>query len=233
MTNASSSSASLWPFVRFAPVSPCDCCNRWTQNWTWDARFDLTKVEWKIPVTSHKLPWHCHSCLVHPMLLAFFPQVHITSAWSTYCPPSAFLQSCFAAGPHSVCTTLLLPLMNLLKFLLSLFLKTLEVPLNGSTTDQHISHSWQFHIVSKLAANALCPVTQVTNEEANLWGTTVVTGLRLGFMLLISTLWVQQISQFLIHITVCLSCPCFITLPMGMLWRIVLKALLKSSQINI
>lgn len=85
-------------------------------------------------------------------------------------------------------TTLLLPLMNLLKFLLSLFLKTLEVPLNGSTTDQHISHSWQFHIVSKLAANALCPVTQVTNEEANLWGTTVVTGLQLGFVLLISTL---------------------------------------------
>lgn len=104
MTNASSSSASLWPFVRFAPVSPCDCCNRWTQNWTWDARFDLTKVEWKIPVTSHKLPWHYHSCLVHPMLLAFFPQVHITSAWSTYCPPSAFLQSCFTAGLHSVCT---------------------------------------------------------------------------------------------------------------------------------
>lgn len=130
-------------------------------------------------------------------------------------------------------TTLHLLLMNLLKFLFSLFLWSLEDLLNGSTTNRCISHSQQFHIVCKLAANALCPVTQVTNEEVNLWGTTGATGLQLGFTLLITTLRVQQLSQFLIHITVCLSCPRFISLSMGMLWKLVLKALLKSSQINI
>lgn len=75
-----------------------------------------------------------------------------------------------------------------------------------------LHRSSQFFIICKHAEGAFGPIFQVTDEEnsqywpsINPWGTAVVTGLQLDFELVIFTLWVQQFSQFSVHLTVHLS----------------------------
>ncbi|GAB0185708.1 mitochondrial enolase superfamily member 1 [Grus japonensis] len=47
----------------------------------------------------------------------------------------------------------------------SLFLQHVEVPLDGSTTLWHISHSSQHNVICRLAEGTFCPIIQIINED--------------------------------------------------------------------
>ncbi|KAK4810833.1 hypothetical protein QYF61_008805 [Mycteria americana] len=96
-----------------------------------------------------------------------------------------------------------LPLVELHEVPVSPFLQSVQVPLDGSTTLWHISHSSQICVISKLAEGTLCLIIQIINEDVEhdrtqywgqYWGTPLVTGLQLDFMPLITTLWAWPFS---------------------------------------
>ena len=83
-----------------------------------------------------------------------------------------------------------------------------DASLNGSTTLWRISYSSQFHVISKLSATSCRPLMKMLDRpgpSVDPWGTILVAGLKVDFLPLITTLWVQLLVQFLIHLTVCSS----------------------------
>ncbi|KAK4825192.1 hypothetical protein QYF61_025120, partial [Mycteria americana] len=125
--------------------------------------------------------------------------------------PGPFLPSCFPADqplarPGPQVQNFALPLVELHEVSVSPFLQPVDVPLDGSMTLQHISHS----------------------SHIDPWGTLLVTGYQPDFVSLITTLWTWLFSQFSIHLTVCSSSPYINRLSMRILWETASKALLKS-----
>ncbi|GAB0186707.1 ectonucleotide pyrophosphatase/phosphodiesterase family member 3 [Grus japonensis] len=64
-----------------------------------------------------------------------------------------------------------LPLVGLHEVPVNPFLQPVEVPLDGSMTLWHISHSSQFGVISRLAEGTLCPIMQIINEDVELYWT--------------------------------------------------------------
>jgi len=83
---------------------------------------------------------------------------HIAGSCSTWCPPGysgPFLESCFKLGGVGLflprCRTLHFSLLKFMGFLSSSFLQPVEVPLDGSATVGHTSHSSHFSVIRRLA----------------------------------------------------------------------------------
>ncbi|KAK4824703.1 hypothetical protein QYF61_017929 [Mycteria americana] len=57
------------------------------------------------------------------------------------------------------------PFVELPEVPVSPFLQPVKVPLNGSTTIWHISHSFQSCIICKLVEGAPCPIILIINED--------------------------------------------------------------------
>ncbi|KAK4826285.1 hypothetical protein QYF61_007132 [Mycteria americana] len=81
------------------------------------------------------------------------------SSWST---PSIYLVS--GLVPPQVQDFALHPV-ELYEVPVSPFLQPVQVPLDGSTTLWHISHSPQFCVICKRAEGTLCPIIQIINED--------------------------------------------------------------------
>lgn len=104
---------------------------------------------------------------------------------------------------------------ELLEVLISSFLWLVKVPLKSSPLLQHIHHSPQSGTICKLAENiaTCCPIIPVISKHiTQSWpqyqyfrGTPLVTSHKLGFALLIKTLWTPSSSQFSKHLLVHLS----------------------------
>ncbi|KAF1440525.1 Zinc finger RNA-binding protein, partial [Pygoscelis papua] len=96
-----------------------------------------------------------------------------------------------------------LPLVELHEIPIGPFLQPVEVPLDGSTTLWHISHSSQFvssanlwRVHSAPSSRSLMKVLNRTGPSIDPWCTLLVTSLQLGFILLINTFWAWPFSQF-------------------------------------
>lgn len=96
------------------------------------------------------------------------------------------------------------------------FLKPFVVPVSGGTTVWCINCSSLFCIIWKIAEYALCPITKSLvmmlssyHPTINPWGTSVVTEFQLDFVLLITTFWDWQFSQFSGHLIVCIVQPLY------------------------
>jgi len=96
-------------------------------------------------------------------------------------PQGLFYQATFQLGGprhalvHGVVPPLVqdsaLPIVDLHQVPVSLVLRPVKNPLNGSTTLWRINHSSSFGVISKLAAGTLCPIIDP-------WGTQLVTSLQ-------------------------------------------------------
>lgn len=87
--------------------------------------------------------------------------------------------------------------------------KFAQVPLHTNTTILYTTHSSIFHVIYKLTAGVLCPVSQDIKEGVKRQGHAIsprdpspVTGFQLHFLWLVTLFWAQPFSQYSIHLPV-------------------------------
>lgn len=141
---------------------------------------------------------------------------------SPACPGAWFTPSC---------RTLHTPLLKSVRFQFSHFFNLLMSlwmtawPSGAATTPPNFVSSANLLRVHPV------PVSRLLMKKSNsiCHGTDpwLVTGLRLDFVLLITTCYVHQLSQFSVHLAVHLSRPYLISLPMKTLWETMTEVFLK------
>lgn len=141
----------------------------------------------------------------------------------TRCPwsPGPFQQSCFPfictqlVQVHGVIPPMTLhsPVLNLMGFLCPV-LQPVEVSPNGII--------WVMNEKTKQCWTEYWPL-----------GTSLLTGLQLDLVQLITTLWTRSFVPFSFLLTVYLCSPYFINLSLKVLWEVVMKVLLKLRKIRL
>lgn len=87
----------------------------------------------------------------------------------------------------------------------------------SATPHSFVSSPNFLRMQSVLSSMSLLKMLNIIGPSIDLLGTPLVTGIQGDFMLLITSLWAQQFSRFLIHLTVYLSSLYFIGLSMRVL----------------
>lgn len=185
-------------------------------HWTYD-------FQWFSGPHIFNKSWHCwgwkplsraHCWLMFNLMSTKTPISFSAKLLSSWFSPSMYW--CLGLFFHR-CRTLQFSLLNFMRFLST----SLEFPPNspgcwGSSDWQHNPLAYQplpqFCVTCKFvevhsATSSTSPSKNKTRPSIDTWDTPLVTGLQLGFVSLITTLWTWLFSQFSIHLSVFSSHP--------------------------
>lgn len=170
----------------------------------------------------------------------------VAGSWSSWCPPGPpthsssgpSLHSCFPVGGSQgvlVDELLFFPRCSLLYFLsyftsmkvilhkvpLCLFFQSVAVPLSGSMA--HLFCKSLLPVWPHLQTSCGCTLTyhpgKLYGPNMYSWGASLMMGLQLVFLSVMTILWAQLFSWISVHLAVHLTRQYFISLSARLLWR--------------